>query len=116
MVGKIFITRSGYDPQLGRHIKDPYRLSLLQKELLSRAAGFLKSGGVLVYATCTVLREECEAVARHLSESLPELALQPAEEILPYRCREMTSGPYYRSWPHEHDVDGFFAARFRKSS
>jgi len=24
MVGKIFITRSGYDPQLGKHIKDPY--------------------------------------------------------------------------------------------
>ena len=24
MIGKIFITRTGYDPQLGRHIKDPY--------------------------------------------------------------------------------------------
>lgn len=24
MVGKIFITRSGYDPELGKHIKDPY--------------------------------------------------------------------------------------------
>ena len=27
MIGKIFITRTGYDPQLGRHIKDPYRHS-----------------------------------------------------------------------------------------
>ena len=43
-----------------RHIKDPYRLSLLQKELLSHAAQFLKPGGVLVYATCTVFREENE--------------------------------------------------------
>jgi len=24
MIGKIFITRNGYDPQLGKHIKDPY--------------------------------------------------------------------------------------------
>lgn len=24
MIGKLFITRSGYDPQLGRHVKDPY--------------------------------------------------------------------------------------------
>jgi hypothetical protein len=24
MKGKIFITRSGYDPQLGKHVKDPY--------------------------------------------------------------------------------------------
>ena len=24
MIGKIFITRSGYDPELGKHVKDPY--------------------------------------------------------------------------------------------
>ncbi|MEO7423800.1 MAG: hypothetical protein ABI036_01360, partial [Fibrobacteria bacterium] len=24
MIGKIFITRQGYDPQLGKHVKDPY--------------------------------------------------------------------------------------------
>src|SRR6266436_1765923 len=24
MIGKIFITRSGYDPQVGKHVKDPY--------------------------------------------------------------------------------------------
>lgn len=24
MIGKIFITRTGYDPQLGKHVKDPY--------------------------------------------------------------------------------------------
>jgi hypothetical protein len=24
MIGKIFITSSGYDPQLGKHVKDPY--------------------------------------------------------------------------------------------
>lgn len=24
MVGKIFITLTGYDPQLGKHVKDPY--------------------------------------------------------------------------------------------
>jgi 16S rRNA (cytosine967-C5)-methyltransferase len=98
-----------------RHIKDSYRLSLLQKELLPHAAQFLKPGGVLVYATCTVLAEENESVVRQLNESHPELALEPAAENLPGACREMVSGPYFRSWPQKHDVDGFFAARWRKT-
>jgi 16S rRNA (cytosine967-C5)-methyltransferase len=97
-----------------RHIKDTYRLSRLQKELLSHAAQFLKAGGVLVYATCTVLGDENESVAQHLSESHPELAIESAAENLPYACREMVSGLHYRSWPHKHDVDGFFSARWRK--
>ena len=96
------------------HIKDPYRLSRIQQELVSDAARFLKPGGVLVYATCAVLTDENELVARHLSESCPELRIEPAVENLPGACREMVSGPYFRSWPQKHDVDGFFSARWRK--
>ncbi len=98
------------------HIKDPYRLSRIQKEMLSHAALFLKPGGVLVYATCAVLTDENELVAGHLSESHPELRVEPAAENLPGACREMVSGPYFRSWPQRHDVDGFFASRWRKST
>lgn len=94
------------------HVKDPYRLSITQKELLSHAVQFLKPGGVLVYATCSVFTDEDELVAWHLTESHPELAVEPAAENLPETCREMTSGPYFRSWPQKHDVDGFFAARW----
>jgi 16S rRNA (cytosine967-C5)-methyltransferase len=95
------------------HIKDPYRLSQVQKELLAHAAQFVRAGGVLVYATCTVSRDEDESVANHLSESHPDFVLEPAAENLPYTCREMASGPYFRSWPHKHEVDGFFSARWR---
>lgn len=98
-----------------RNIKDPYRLSRLQKELLSHASRFLKAGGVLVYATCSILRDENESVVQHIGESHPELALEPAVRYLPYACREMTSGPHHRSWPHKHDVDGFFSARWIKT-
>jgi 16S rRNA (cytosine967-C5)-methyltransferase len=98
------------------HIKDSYRLSVLQKELLSHAAQFLKPGGVLVYATCTVFADENESVAQHLSESHPELVIEAAAEALPSACREMASGPFFRSWPQKHDVDGFFSARWRKNT
>ena len=102
------------DVKWRRHIKDSYRLSRLQEELLPHAAQFLKPGGVLVYATCTVLTDENESVARHLSESHPELVLEPAAGNLPDACREMAAGPYFRSWPQKHDVDGFFSARWRR--
>jgi 16S rRNA (cytosine967-C5)-methyltransferase len=98
------------------HIKDPFRLSRIQKELVSHAARFLRLGGVLVYATCAVLTDENEQVAGHISESHPELRVEPAVENLPDACREMISGPYFRSWPQKHDVDGFFAARWRKNT
>ena len=45
-----------------RHPKDPYRFSQLQKELLDRASLFVRKGGILVYATCTVFSEEDEGV------------------------------------------------------
>jgi 16S rRNA (cytosine967-C5)-methyltransferase len=99
-----------------RHIKDPYRLSQTQKELLEQASRFVKPGGVLVYATCTVFREENEAVAQYLDKTHPELEVEPAVEHLPPPCRDMVSGPYYRSWPHKHDTDGFFGARWRRRS
>ncbi|SPF51703.1 Sun protein [Syntrophobacter sp. SbD1] len=99
-----------------RHIKDPYRLAQLQKELLSYASRFLKPGGVLVYATCTVLGDENESVAGSLGLLHPELALEPAAENLPHACCNMVSGPYYRSLPHKHDVDGFFSARWRRKA
>ena len=97
-----------------RHIKDSYRLSLIQRELLEHASGFLKPEGVLVYATCTVFREENESVAQHLGESHSELSVEPVGEHLPPLCREMASGPYYRSWPHKHDSDGFFSAMWKR--
>ena len=89
-------------------------MSQLQKELLAHAAAFLKPGGALVYATCTVLADENEMVAQHFCETHPDFNLEMAAHHLPEACSEMISGPYLRSWPHRHDVDGFFAARWKK--
>jgi hypothetical protein len=36
MIGKIFITSSGYDPQLGKHVKDPYLGAMRASELVDR--------------------------------------------------------------------------------
>lgn len=108
--------RRNPDIKWRRHIKDPYRMSQIQKQLLLQAATFLKENGILVYSTCTVLTEENEEVAGFLTTECPELRPEPVADFLPESCRHMASGLYLRSWPHQHDVDGFFAARWRKVS
>jgi 16S rRNA (cytosine967-C5)-methyltransferase len=106
--------RRNPDIKWHRHPKDPYRMSQLQKEMLSHAAQFLKSGGILAYATCTLFTDENEMVAGYLLKTHPELRIENASDYLPASCSAMISGPYFRSWPHKHDVDGFFAARWKK--
>lgn len=106
--------RRNPDIKWNRHPKDPFRLSRVQKELLAHASRFLRPGGILVYATCTVFSDENEMVAEHFSSGHPGFRLERAADRLPPSCAAMTSGAYFRSWPHKHDVDGFFAARWRK--
>jgi 16S rRNA (cytosine967-C5)-methyltransferase len=97
-----------------RHLKDPYRFSLLQRQLLDHSSCFVKPGGILVYATCTIFSEENERVAEEFSERHEGWMLESAAGFLPESCRQMVEGSLLKSWPHHHGTDGFFAARWRK--
>jgi 16S rRNA (cytosine967-C5)-methyltransferase len=94
-----------------RHPKDPYRFARVQKEILAHAAGFVKDGGILVYATCTIFREENEEVIEDFVSNHPEWQINPAADFLPKSCESMVDRSFYRSWPHRHGIDGFFGAR-----
>ena len=106
--------RRNPDIRWRRQPKDPYRFGQLQKSLLDHASRFVKEGGVLVYATCTLFSDENEQVAEHFIQGHPEWSLESAADFLPESCKSMTRGLYYRSLPHRHGVDGFFGARWRK--
>lgn len=90
---------------------DPAQLAGIQRSILRNAAAVLQPGGVLVYSTCTLLREENEAVVEAALRDTPELRLAPPEEA-PAEARPLV-GPdgFLRTFPHLHDCDGFFAAR-----
>jgi 16S rRNA (cytosine967-C5)-methyltransferase len=106
--------RRNPDIKWARHPKDPYRFSVLQKSLLEQGARFVKKGGVLVYATCTVFSEENESTAQHFSSTHPQYHLESLEQSLPSACHSMLEGLFFKSWPHRHDIDGFFACRWRR--
>lgn len=82
---------------------DPARLAALQVNLLRTALGALRPGGRLVYATCSVLPEECEGVLERVSDLAETLAL-PADLA---GGESMTST---RLLPLKDGTDGYFVA------
>ncbi|MBK8974332.1 MAG: RsmB/NOP family class I SAM-dependent RNA methyltransferase [Planctomycetes bacterium] len=94
------------------------RLRDTQRELALRAAAWLRPGARLVYATCTVLREENEDIVAAVLAACPELEVVPIAEILGgARARPLSadgSGRFLQTAPHRHGADGFFAAVLRR--
>jgi len=92
----------------------------LQYELLSSAARHVKSGGVLVYCTCTIEPEENQQVVERFLRENQEFRIQNALPFLPAELRErqseslVTAEGYMQTYPHIHNMDGFFAARMTR--
>lgn len=94
--------------------QDIWRLSKLQKKIVRRLSSYLKPGGILVYATCTLTREENEGVVEDFLDHEKGFVLDNARDSLPREAKHMISGKYFLALPHKHNTDGFFAARMRK--
>lgn len=85
-------------------------LSELQLSLLERFHTVVKPGGRLVYATCTLLRQENEHVVERFLEKHSEFQLLPAAQFTDPFGVPPTREPYMLLLPHETGTDGFFAA------
>ena len=99
-------------------------MTVKQAAILQSAARLLKSGGRLVYATCSVLPQENEAIAQAFSENNSDFSPLEVGEVLSHLkvegatslCQGGESGQkYLRLWPHRHLTDGFFAAVWQKN-
>ncbi|HWI82576.1 RsmB/NOP family class I SAM-dependent RNA methyltransferase [Ramlibacter sp.] len=95
-----------------------------QAAILQSAARLVKPGGRLVYATCSVLPQENEAIAQAFGAAHPEFRPESVGELLAQLkvqdaaalCRGGEGGQQYlRLWPHRHGTDGFFAAAWTRS-
>ena len=95
--------------------KDPVPLAGLpavQREILDNVSRYVRPGGVLLYATCTLLERENQGVVSWFLDQKSDFSLEPF--VLP--------GPVGRTegmvtlWPHRHGTDGFFFARLRRGT
>ena len=93
-------------------------LSEIQYSLLKNAAQHIKPGGILVYSTCSIEPMENEAVVeRFLETNHPMWTVENAQQFLPEVPPSMiTPQGFIQTFPHEHGVDGAFAARLRRVS
>lgn len=96
--------------------KDPdemERLPQLQLRILNKQAEYVKKGGVLLYSTCTLVRQENEAVVEAFLEHRNDFVLEALElpEVFPKNTTGMLT-----LVPGEFDTDGFFIAKLRRKA
>jgi 16S rRNA (cytosine967-C5)-methyltransferase len=96
--------------------QDVTELNVKQTNILARAAKLCKAGGRVVYATCSLLRDENEAIAESFLQAHPDFKLVPANEVLAQQNIVLDTGEYLKLLPHLHGTDGFFAAVFEKTA
>jgi 16S rRNA (cytosine967-C5)-methyltransferase len=91
-------------------------LTRKQLQIVRECAPLVKGGGVLVYATCTLLREENEGVVEQfLGQHADFKLVEPSKVCDAPPAHPLSSGGYLRLLPHRHGTDGFFGAVLKRS-
>lgn len=102
------------NPDMKWHLqqKDFPELLAKQRRILESAARLVRPGGKLVYATCSVFREENDQQILELLKHNEELRPVPYYELIdaPLEVETSPNRPFLHLYPHQHNTDGFFAA------
>ena len=83
-----------------------------QRLLLDAAADLVRTGGVLVYATCSLESEENEDQVNRFLGQHPEFVRAPVKADLPQQL--LTAAGDFQSLPFRDQIDGAYAARLRR--
>lgn len=88
-----------------------------QQSILSSCAPLVREGGLLVYATCTLLNQENEdQIEKFLSTHIDFAPAKPAKALESFDETKSKSGSFIKLLPHIHGTDGFFFAVLQKRS
>jgi len=95
-------------------------LTAKQARILTAAARLVKPGGVLVYGTCSPLREENRDLVDAFLANSPDFRIEPAGAALAKACPELppelAAAETLQLSPHQHGTDGFFGVRLIRIS
>ena len=93
--------------------KDMARLPDVQLKILCKQAQYVKPGGVVIYSTCTLVRDENEGVVEAFLKHHSDFCLEPLP--LPDNFPKNTTG-MMALIPGQYETDGFFIARLRRKA
>jgi 16S rRNA (cytosine967-C5)-methyltransferase len=91
--------------------KDSEALPDIQLDILENASRYVKTDGILVYSTCTVLPGENEKNVARFLERHAEFSLEPWQV-----GNISTENGMLTLYPHVHGTDGFFIAKLRRKN
>lgn len=86
------------------------KLPAIQRAILANAARALKTGGSMIYSTCSIMENENEDIVREF------LACHPEFELVSFELPGGICAPegMMTLWPHIHGTDGFFISKLTK--
>lgn len=87
-----------------------------QQALLKANAQYVKPGGILVYATCSILPQENSLQVKAFLADHPDFALDALPEAVPAAFRSQAGEYGLQLLPHRDGVEGFFIARMRRAT
>ena len=102
------------DTYLNRTESTVREICCTQKKILDECCKYVKSGGALVYATCTISRPENEENVLGFLAEHKEFELEGFSDMLPVEYADRASGGMLQLFPHLDGSDGFFIARMIK--
>ena len=80
-----------------------------QVKLLLAASSMLKKNGILVYSVCSTEPEEGEEAVSEFLKTAKEMSIIDADSVY---LRDFADKGFYRTYPHKHNMDGFFGVKF----
>lgn len=86
----------------------------MQSDILDKVADKVKIGGRLVYATCSLFKEENEDQVTLFLSRHSEYKIMPLKDAWGNKTPVPCEGDFLRMIPKNHETDGFFAAIFEK--
>ena len=87
-------------------------LSKLQYDIIMNVKDYLRVGGVLVYSTCTIEKDENINLIKRFIEENPNYSLTNIEDNFDYKAKlDTLQEGYIQLFPHIHKTDGFFIAK-----
>jgi len=115
------VLRRRADLRWQKEEQDLLDLPRLQLAILERAASCVEAGGELIYSTCTIEPEENFELIKTFRAGHPEFEPVNLVEVLPFTLEDsreiqQASKGMLQLLPHRHGMDGFFLAKFHRTS